>query len=152
MNFTQTQNDHIWRPHWVFIDLRHDFRWWSKIWFKSQTCIRNDALVSRSYIALVINYLEIPKWSYLETPRGINWPSAWFSMMIKDLIQITTLHQKWHFGVKVIHRTCHQLLRNPKMIIFGDPMGYSLTFGMIFDDDQRFDLNHYHDFLVLKYS
>ena len=25
MNFTQTQNDHIWRPHWVFIDLRHDF-------------------------------------------------------------------------------------------------------------------------------
>ena len=35
-----------------------------------------------------------PKWSYLETPLGIYWPSAWFSM-IKDLIQITTLHQKF---------------------------------------------------------
>ena len=84
-----------------------------------------------------------PNWSFRETPWGIYWPSAWFTMMIKDLIQITTLHQKWHFGVKDIHSTCHQLLWNPKMIIFGDPMGYLLTFGIVFDDNQRFDSNHY---------
>ena len=94
MNYTQTQNDPIWRPHGVFIDLLHDFRWWSKILFESLPCIRNENLVSMSFIDLVVNCLEIPKWSYLETPWGIYWPSAWFSMMIKDLIQITALHQK----------------------------------------------------------
>ena len=30
------------------------------------------------------------------------------------------------------------------MIIFPDPKGYSLTFGMIFDDDQRLNTNHNH--------
>ena len=30
------------------------------------------------------------------------------------------------------------------MIIFGDLKGYSLTFGMILDDDQRLNSNHNH--------
>ena len=30
------------------------------------------------------------------------------------------------------------------MVIFGDPMGYLLTFGKIFDDDQKLYSNHNH--------
>ena len=90
INSLKTQNNHIWRPHGVFIDLRHGFRWLSKIEVKSLPCTRNVFWGSKSFPYLVINCLK------------------------------------------------------PKMIIFGDPKGYSLTFGMVFHDDQRLSSNHYH--------
>ena len=83
-----------------------------------------------------------PKWSYLETPWGIYWPSAWFSIMIRDWFQITTMHLKLLLGVKIIPRPCYQLLINPQMIIFGDPKGYLLTFGTVSYDARRLISNH----------
>ena len=35
------------------------------------------------------------------------------------------------------------MLRDPKMITFGDPMGYLLTFGIDFDDNQILISNHF---------
>ena len=44
--------------------------------------------------------------------------------------------------VKILLKADHQLLLNPKWSYLETPMGYLLTFGMIYGDDQRLNSNH----------
>ena len=102
INWLEIQNDHIWRPQRVFIDLRHDFGWWSKIEFKSQPCLRNDFLESKSIPRPCHQLVSNPKWPCLETPKGIYWPPVRYYMTpymtLEDWFQIAPMN--WHWSLE----------------------------------------------------
>ena len=54
------------------------------------------------------------------------------------------MRTKIHWEVIILLKADHQLLLNPNWSYLETPMGYLLTFGMIYGDDQRLNSNHNH--------
>ena len=52
------------------------------------------------------------------------------------------MQTKIHWEVIILLKADHQLLLNPNWSYLETPMGYLLTFGMIYGDDQRLNSNH----------
>ena len=127
INSLKTQNNHIWRPHGVFIDLRHGFRWLSKIEVKSLPCTRNVFWGSKSFPYLVINCLKSkndhiwrPQRVFIDLRHGFRW--WWSKIEFKSLPCVrNVLWGSKSFLDLVINCS------NPKIIISGVPKGYLLT-------------------------
>ena len=69
--------------------------------------------------------------------------AARFFKNVLFLFKSCLMQTKRHRKVNVMLKADHKLRLNPIMTIFGDPMGYLLTFRMIFYNDQRLISDHF---------